>query len=366
MKHNSSSRPEHAYSRYMCVTMGVIEKLQQDYFAARDLGRSIPGMDETVAATIVAESLQADRLWETLPERLSGEYTPEPLSDWGLATLAELFFVAAVEAWERKDKERRDNLQAMAMACLEQALNSSIASPMLWYEDIFFEVGQELRMKGERRAVEFLKRALAHDLRHHEGNNADMLLKELAETWLWVDELDAGLMILAALLRNDPGDVWIYNLMAITFDDFGLTEVGTQAARRGLELVDSTGDPEKLHDQLLRSLDDLQQSERHGREAEVTPDVLADLRAALALDFDAGERRPAIELCRELVSDLDQVPVKRPPEKPDLQPIRLVQQRPSRKLKRNDPCWCGSGRKYKRCHMRADQKYESPMRERKV
>jgi hypothetical protein len=24
-------------------------------------------------------------------------------------------------------------------------------------------------------------------------------------------------------------------------------------------------------------------------------------------------------------------------------------------LGRNDPCWCGSGRKYKNCHMRADQ-----------
>jgi hypothetical protein len=25
------------------------------------------------------------------------------------------------------------------------------------------------------------------------------------------------------------------------------------------------------------------------------------------------------------------------------------------KLKRNDPCWCGSGKKYKRCHMRSDK-----------
>ena len=23
---------------------------------------------------------------------------------------------------------------------------------------------------------------------------------------------------------------------------------------------------------------------------------------------------------------------------------------------RNDPCWCGSGKKYKHCHMQADQK----------
>jgi hypothetical protein len=25
-------------------------------------------------------------------------------------------------------------------------------------------------------------------------------------------------------------------------------------------------------------------------------------------------------------------------------------------LQRNDPCWCGSGKKYKRCHYHSDQK----------
>jgi uncharacterized protein YecA (UPF0149 family) len=26
-------------------------------------------------------------------------------------------------------------------------------------------------------------------------------------------------------------------------------------------------------------------------------------------------------------------------------------------LRRNDPCWCGSGKKYKRCHEEKDRKY---------
>ena len=26
------------------------------------------------------------------------------------------------------------------------------------------------------------------------------------------------------------------------------------------------------------------------------------------------------------------------------------------RLQRNDPCWCGSGKKYKRCHYDSDQK----------
>ena len=28
------------------------------------------------------------------------------------------------------------------------------------------------------------------------------------------------------------------------------------------------------------------------------------------------------------------------------------------KIGRNDPCWCGSGRKYKKCHYDFDQKIE--------
>ena len=31
----------------------------------------------------------------------------------------------------------------------------------------------------------------------------------------------------------------------------------------------------------------------------------------------------------------------------------------ARKLGRNDPCWCGSGKKYKRCHYKADKEYFS-------
>ena len=29
--------------------------------------------------------------------------------------------------------------------------------------------------------------------------------------------------------------------------------------------------------------------------------------------------------------------------------------RPGPKIGRNDPCWCGSGKKYKKCHLAADE-----------
>ncbi len=32
------------------------------------------------------------------------------------------------------------------------------------------------------------------------------------------------------------------------------------------------------------------------------------------------------------------------------------------RLGRNDPCWCGSGKKYKRCHLEEDEKKRSRRR----
>jgi hypothetical protein len=50
------------------------------------------------------------------------------------------------------------------------------------------------------------------------------------------------------------------------------------------------------------------------------PAALAELRAGLALDFAAGTRHPLAELCRDLVPDLGQMPVKCLPDKPNLPP----------------------------------------------
>ena len=41
---------------------------------------------------------------------------------------------------------------------------------------------------------------------------------------------------------------------------------------------------------------------------------------------------------------------------------RLFRRRPPAEavnLGRNDPCWCGSGKKYKKCHYEPDKKYFS-------
>ncbi len=348
-------------SRYSAVTEEVIKKCQQDYRAGHDLGRSIPGLSAAEAAIIVAESLEADLLWQSPPPAIRQE-AHEPLSDWGLAVLAEIFFSLADRSPKTTDSpdERREELLSMAWTALEWALDSPTASPLLWYEEIYFDIAQEYRLDDDRRAVDFMKRGLVHNLHYNDGNNAKNFLRDLAETYLELDELDRGLEMLTGLLHHNPAEIWVYNLIAITFDRFGLVELGLAAARRGLELVEATGDPEGLHEQLVDALNDMQQSERRGREAEVNPDVIAGFRNALTLDFEAGQHHPVIELCRELVPDLDRIPFKRPPEKPNLPPPNTPDRsrdfrQAGQKLGRNAPCWCGSGKKYKHCHMRSDR-----------
>jgi tetratricopeptide (TPR) repeat protein len=311
-------QPLHALSRYTAVTEGVIGKCQQDFRAGRDMGRSIPGLDATKATSIAVQSLAADALLYAPPEVILVQSFGS-LDDWSLAVLAEILFAFGDQMRGKTGIPGvpRGKVLERAWAALEQALDSPTKSPMLWYEDMFFDVAQEYRLKGNRRAIELMKRALAHNLRHNKGSNADSLLPDLAETYLWLGELDQGLEILTALLRNDPPNIWTYNLAAITFDRFGLVDVGMEATRRGLDVLEATGDPEGLRDQLPRSVDDLRQSENRGREADVHPSVLANFRAALALDLGAGLHRPLIALCQELIPDLDQVPVKSPPQLPN-------------------------------------------------
>jgi tetratricopeptide (TPR) repeat protein len=334
-KRASNDQPAHALSRYTAVTEGVIEKCQQDFRTGRDLGRSIPGLDATKATLIAVQSLAADALVHAPPDVILVRPFG-PLDDWSLAILAEILFSIEDQMRDRIRilKGQRRRVLERAWAALEQALDSPTTSPLLWWEDIFFDVAQEYRVKGDRRAIELLKRGLAHNLHYNEGNNVDSFLRDLAETHLWLGELDRGLEILTALLRNDPADIWTYNLVAITFDRFGLVDVGMEAARRGLDVLAATGDPEGLHDQLLRSLDDLRQSENRGREPGVAPSVLADFRAALALDLSTGLHRPLTALCHELIPDLDQVPVKRLPQAPDLPPSSK-QKHPSSKERKH-------------------------------
>ncbi len=367
---------EHAFSRYMMVTPDLIDVLQRDFFAGRELGGSLPHVAADEAAVMVAESLEGDRLWNTLTEKilLSG---PRGLAeaeigrscDFRTAVAAELMFSTADVARELNDQGAQRNWRALAMATLEQALCSPTASPLLWYQDIFLDVAEAAKIDGEGDLAEartWLKQGLAHDVHFNEGRNTVAFLLDLSALYLQGGELDQGLQMATGLLRHDPAHIWTYNLIALSLDDCGLTETGIEAAKRGLALLDAEGDPEQVRGQLEQCVEDLATSEGREMEVRATPSVLAELRAALQLDFDAGELRPPEALCRELVPDFDDVPVKRP-LKPSEFPLpnrtEVLEElagppggRPAETPGRNDPCWCGSGKKYKYCHLREDQR----------
>ncbi len=316
-------QPQHVMSRYWHVTEGVIEKCQQDYRAGRDVGRSIPNLSATQATLVAIQSMSGDALVHASPDTIL-TLPLDQLDDWSLTILAEILFSIAGQMDGGLEKTLlsgpRRQILDRAWAALEQALDSPVLSPLVWYEDIFFDVAQEYRLKGDPHAVDLMKRGLAHNLRYNDGDNGDGFLRDLAETYLWAGALDEGLALFTAVLRNDPAGIWTYNVIGLTFDHFGLTTLGIEATRRGLEVLDATGDPEELRDQFLDTLRRLEESNRPDKEGSVDPSVLADFRTALALDLDAGEGRPIFELCHELVPDLDHVPVKREPQPSDLPP----------------------------------------------
>jgi tetratricopeptide (TPR) repeat protein len=354
-RQKQGARP--AMTRYTAVSQRVIEKLRADYWAGLPLGQRIPGLDEVAAAIIVQDSLRADQLvMKPLEELLDSDL--KGLSDWELAVEAEfLFFVAASGTKQAKNipPELSRLLETRAWAALEAALDSPTASPMLWYGDMFFDVAQEYRLRGNRRAIDLLKRALAHDLRFDEGKNAAGMLRDLAEAHVELGDSDLGIGLFAQVLRNYPADIWTYNELAFLLDSPDLAELAIEATAKGLALIEATGDPEKLEEQLLEQLERLQANRQPGSTVKLDPNVLGEMRAALAMDFDAGSGLSAEELCRKLVPDLDRVPVKKPPQMPTLPPASAQSAPPLITPGRNDPCWCGSGRKYKRCHLRTDR-----------
>jgi hypothetical protein len=86
--------------------------------------------------------------------------------------------------------------------------------------------------------------------------------------------------------------------------------------------------------------------ERHYAEHIESKQRLAEYEERERLRREAYERnrpRPAPAASRPMAPPM---PMPTAPE-----PIRNTEWRP----RRNDPCWCGSGKKYKNCHLRADE-----------
>ncbi|MBN1318012.1 MAG: hypothetical protein JXA42_21195 [Anaerolineales bacterium] len=314
MKRHDAKKTDHAYSRYSCITYSVIDLLQKEHLAGRDPGKLLDHIDAKEASVIVSESLEADQLIKNITDALSSgrSFTPpsDGYSDWSLASAAELFLLLADEMWNLGNTEQHKQWWSTSWATLEKVAQSPTASPMLSYEDIYIDISEEMAASKEIKALEYLKRGLVYDLTNHEGVNAIQFLRDIADLYLNTGKYDKGVAILAALLHNDPSDIWTYNQIAVSFSKFGMVQSGIKATRRALELVHATGDPEQLTDQLnwaLKSYDQPTKSKEH----RVNKKIHAGLNAALELDFSAGRHVPVAKLCDRLVPNLDRTPVKK-------------------------------------------------------
>ena len=51
-------------------------------------------------------------------------------------------------------------------------------------------------------------------MRFDSDENIRVVLRDLAEAFLYTGQYERGLTIFAALVRNDPTDIWVYNALA--------------------------------------------------------------------------------------------------------------------------------------------------------
>ncbi len=354
----------HGESRYMTVDVELIDLAQRAYLAGWLMEDVLQGIDADQTLVIVAETLIADRFWNLpLEELVQGSVPKYESSDFALAVVAEYCFnVAHLIREETGDRDRADTWWALAVSMLQKVLDSPLASPLIWYERIYQDLARAASRTMGEKSIAWLKQAMAHNLRYGEGEEALSILGDLAVTYVELDDLDRGIRMLTELLKCDPTYVWTYNVVGVPFLRHGLVDLGTEVVRRGLELLDAQGDPEELREQLEGFVEDFENAEERGREAEISPEALAGLRDVLALDFEVREPCDLEALAHRLVPDVDEMEVKRPMtladvHLPDPDDIAAGQpQPPEQKPHRNAPCWCGSGKKYKYCHLQEDRR----------
>ena len=311
--HRLTSTP--AYSRYAAYAPAVIRRCQQFHRAGRDMGLAIPGMSPVEATVIVVESQEADLLAKTSPEGLL--QTPlDRCSDWALAVVAEILLTTLQEM---KDKGSQDmvmmvKMEVRAWKALEQALLSPRASPLLFYGEIFVELGRWYERQNNRRALDLFRRALAHNLRYDDEEDTVFFLRELAESYLGLGEVEAGMRLFAGLVRNDPADLLTYRALAHSSIHAGLFDLTLLAARRGLAFIAEYGGDEDVQEELQGYTERYKVMDRRRRKVAVG--ALAEVQAALQTGFEEGLEISGLELCRQLIPDFDAIPVKAPPALP--------------------------------------------------
>jgi tetratricopeptide (TPR) repeat protein len=357
-------------SRFAACTQGLLDKCVCAVATADDLDHVIPdypGHRVALVARDVLEVLEAGPLDRAEP----------PGRDWLRTVVAEARFFEADRLRRQGDREGARAAWDRGRDILAEVAASSDRSPVLWYEDIYFEAVQALLRRGDRLALVRQTECIAEGLRHPECPNVVAEMRDLAVVHLELGDYREGLALLAALHRNDPSDPWAYNAVALDLPRFGLPFLARLAAERGLELLARGDDKERLTEQFHDLLREARKAEDR---CDAPRDAVDDLRDALHAPFDTKGSESSRELALRLVPGLATARVKELPPMPSADVLANIGERllpflrgtapasarpslgwsepaaPNRtvtraapKIGRNDPCPCGSGKKFKKC-----------------
>jgi hypothetical protein len=173
-----------------------------------DLDDVIPGFSGHKVALVardVIEVLQAGDL----------KHSDPPGGDWLRTIVAESRFSEAARLRERRNEAEANAPTAHGQEILEGVAASSDRSPVLFYEDIYFEASQSLLRRSDRRALERHNERIADVLRDPKAPNLMAAMRDLAVVHLKLGDYPEGLAMLSALLRHDPSDPWAFNALAI-------------------------------------------------------------------------------------------------------------------------------------------------------
>lgn len=351
---------------------GVLDLCVKAVIAEDALDHVIPGFSRREVALVARDALEGIEVRDAIRDRLMIRETRG--GDWALAVLAELRFFASSTLRKSGKEALSKEVYDLGLAALEDAAASADRSPIVFYEDIFFEAAQSLVRRGDRRGITRQIECVAESLQDEEAANTLNAMRDLAMFYMDLGEHRTGLALLAALQRHDPSDPWGYNAIAIRIPRHGLPSIAKLAAERALDLVRRNGDPERLTEQLREVVEE---TGSKVDDSHAPADAIDDLRDALHADFDAVSAESRAQLARRLVPEVATARVKvlpaapsdealaetarrlravlgrgpgvKPPELRPEAPRPIAGAPKAPKVGRNEPCPCGSGKKYKKC-----------------
>jgi hypothetical protein len=230
-----------------------------------------------------------------------------------------------------------------------------------WYSE---EIGKELWHAGEVVIEPCLDVLRDRSLPEHQRNCAADLLEELARDQPDLrDRIADGLVeVMSSVERNDETwDDWAVNA-------FMLGALGETRAERYIPFVRQMFEQDRVDVMVLDLdwvLDKIQGKDPMERHKDILDPDSEDIDLKAALEraqsfFEALRSRKSPG--ESPWSSVQETPPS-PPAGSGI-PGRWEQVVAPKRPGRNDPCWCGSGKKYKKCHMREDQEKDRQARRR--